>query len=55
MERFIITCIRDTLYIVEDSLTGRIREVTHDLEDANVAATILNAGLVYTGDPITVA
>lgn len=53
-ERFIITRIEGItvpipVFLVEDSLTGRIREATDDLEDANAVAAWLNAGHVYDG------
>jgi hypothetical protein len=54
LQRFIITRIDGgtmptPVFLVEDDLTGRVREATFDLEDANAVASWLNAGHTYTG------
>lgn len=44
-----------TVYLVTDDITGRVREATHDLDDANAVASWLNGGLVYAGgEPVLI-
>lgn len=56
VERFVVTqeveglTIPSHIFLVKDSLTGRIREVTDDFADASAVAAWLNAERTYTGD-----